>query len=82
MFFPMDGSSPASTIPTEAGARPRRLRSYRTLAGQARTEAPTARDAVHPNLCLRCGYVGPHSDSAQCIATLRDRIADLETGRG
>lgn len=30
------------------------------------------------NLCVECGLPGPHSDTGQCIAALRDKLADLQ----
>lgn len=45
-------------------------------------DAPLPRDEVPATMCLRCGLRGQHRDSADCIAALRDRIADLEFARG
>lgn len=33
---------------------------------------------IPPAMCQRCGLIGKHADSVQCITALRDRIARLE----
>jgi hypothetical protein len=38
-------------------------------------------DDIQPNQCLRCGFTGPHEDADECIAVLRDAIADLSLGK-
>lgn len=43
-----------------------------------RASPARACDAMAPNTCPRCGYPGPHPDSAGCIEALRSEIARLE----
>ena len=38
---------------------------------------PRAGDGLRPDLCRRCGFVGPHPTPGECIDALRDRIAVL-----
>lgn len=43
---------------------------------KAKLEPPRRSDAVPRGTCLRCGLRGPHHDVNQCIAALRDKLAD------
>jgi hypothetical protein len=42
----------------------------------SRSEAPSDEDALPATTCLRCGMPGPHRRSSDCIASLRDALAE------
>jgi hypothetical protein len=39
---------------------------------------PKPFDAIPCGTCLKCGLRGRHAGPGECIAALRDRLADLE----
>ncbi len=50
----------------------------------AKPQRPRKGDAVHARTCRRCGFPGPHRDSSDCIAALRDvlsRVSDRTLAR-
>jgi uncharacterized paraquat-inducible protein A len=58
-------------------AQPRAKRGRSKLSAAA----PLPEDAIQAATCLKCGMpmrTGRHASLEQCIAALRDRLADLE----
>jgi hypothetical protein len=46
--------------------------------GHRRRPAHRPEDAIPVNMCLRCGRIGRHADSEDCIDHLRSELADLQ----
>ena len=63
-----DRVNPASYASADAQRR-KSLRRSKELA-------PLDEDALKPGTCDRCGLVGDHRTAMQCIAELRDRLAE------